>query len=392
MSAPVLFHVQHLLGIGHLQRVLHIAEALAREGIAATIVTGGPPVAGLPIPPGLKIIQLPPVRARDARFELVDEAGQPLGDALKTARRRALLAAFAETRPGLVVIEGFPFARRAFRFELDPLIAAARQAGARIACSVRDVIQRRDDPARHREIIARVRDEFAAVLVHGDPCFIPFDASFSAAEAIADRLVYTGYVAPPAGPAGGAAASAGEVLVSAGGGGAGGRLMAVALAARRLGCLAGAPWRLLAGASLSAAEFAALQGEAPGGVAVERFRADFPALLRRCRVSVSQAGYNTVLDLVAARVPSVLVPFSAGGETEQSVRAEHLAVCGAAELVREDELTAATLAAAIERAAARRPAALAIDAGGAHRSARIIARLLDRRDLVSGGGDGMIAQ
>ena len=112
---------------------------------------------------------------------------------------------------------------------------------------------------------------------------------------------------------------------------------------------------------------------------IERFRDDFAALLRACRVSVSQAGYNTVLDLLAARARAVLVPFAAGRETEQLLRAERLAALGAAELVRESELSAAALAAAIERAAARPRPSLAIDTGGAARSARLIAEMIGAR-------------
>ncbi|MGH7093662.1 MAG: glycosyltransferase family protein [Stellaceae bacterium] len=378
VTGSVLFHVQWLLGIGHLQRTLRIVEALAGDGVAVTLACGGPPVSGLAIDSRVRVVQLPAITARDAGFELVDAAGQPLDDARRAARREALLAAFTAARPGVVVIEGFPFARRAFRFELDPLIAAAHAAGAPVVCSVRDVIVMRDDPVRRRQAVARVRDDFAAVMVHGDPGFIPFAASFPLAHEIAGRLIYTGYVTSVAE----AELSApdtpqGEVVVSAGGGGvAGRRLMAAALAARRAGCLAATRWRLLTGTALPEAEFAALCREASAGVIVERFRRDFPVLLRRCRVSVSQAGYNTALDLIAARVPAVLVPFAEGNETEQAIRAEYLAARGVAELVRESELTPHMLAAAIERAVARPPAALAIETGGARRSAGIIAGLL----------------
>jgi len=92
-------------------------------------------------------------------------------------------------------------------------------------------------------------------------------------------------------------------------------------------------------------------------------------------VSVSQAGYNTVLDILATRARAVLVPFAAGRETEQLVRAERLAALGAAELVRENELSPQSLAAAIERAAAREPATVAIDTGGAAYTARLIATM-----------------
>ena len=113
MSRSVLFHVQYLLGIGHLQRSLRIANALARDGIDVTLVCGGPPITELPADPSIKFVQLAPVRARDARFELIDGAGRPLDDALREKRRADLLAAFAAARPDAVIIEGFPFARRA---------------------------------------------------------------------------------------------------------------------------------------------------------------------------------------------------------------------------------------------------------------------------------------
>ncbi|HXO03227.1 MAG TPA: glycosyltransferase, partial [Stellaceae bacterium] len=119
--------------------------------------------------------------------------------------------------------------------------------------------------------------------------------------------------------------------------------------------------------------FAAICRAAPAGVMVERFRRDFAALLRRCHVSVSQAGYNTVLDILAARARAVLVPFAAERETEQLIRAEHLASRGAAFVVRESDLTPATLAAAIERAASRDPLPIAINTDGARCSAALIA-------------------
>ena len=378
--ARVLFHVQHLLGIGHLQRSRRIAEALAAVGIDVTLVHGGLPVPALHETRNIAVVQLPPIRARDATFALVNEAGAPIDDALRAVRRAAVLAAFERAKPDAVIVEGFPFARRAFRFELDPLIAAARGAGAPVICSVRDIPTVRPDPVRIAAIAARVRADFAAVLVHGDADFIRFDMAFPAAPQIADRLHYTGYVTADlltASDSDGCGEEGdGEILVSVGGGAAGRALLAAALDARRAGCLAARGWRVLAGTSLVDEEFAALCDAAPAGVVVERFRRDFPALLRRCHVSVSQAGYNTVLDILAARARAVLVPFAAERETEQLVRAEHLAARGAGLVVREGDLTAATLAAAIELAAVMEPRGIALAADGARRSAALIAGLI----------------
>ena len=190
-----------------------------------------------------------------------------------------------------------------------------------------------EDVQRRRAIVARVRDDFAAVLVHGDPSLIPLEASFPEAPEMADRLVYTGYVGASDEPAGADNdAGADEVLVSAGGGAVGGALLATALAARRA-----AAWPISAGGCsldpICPAQFAALSAKLPDGVVLERYRADFPQMLRRCRVSVSQAGYNTVLDILAARANAVLVPFADLRETEQALRAERLADRGVVEIV-----------------------------------------------------------
>lgn len=399
MKGEVFFYVQYLLGVGHLQRSLRIAEALVGRGFRVAVVSGGMP-APLAIDRGIDFVQLPPIRARDARFALVDDKDAAVDDALRDHRRRALLKAFAAARPDAVITEGFPFARRAFRFELDALILAAQQRRPRprLICSLRDIVARRDDPERHREIVARVSGDFDAVLVHGDPRFIPLDASFAAAPQIANRTVYTGYIAPAQLPEeSGSAPATGEVIVSAGGGAAGLALLETALAARRSGCLEALSWRLLTGTHLPEADFAVLRNAAPAGVVVERFRADLPALLRHCRVSVSQAGYNTVLEVLAAGVRAVLVPFAAERETEQLLRAERLAQGGAIELVRESELSPATLAAAIERAVARPPAFVEIDRAGATRSAGIIAAMIEgvppaALGLVTAAREGIIAQ
>ena len=79
------------------------------------------------------------------------------------------------------------------------------------------------------------------------------------------------------------------------------------------------------------------------------------------------------------------MPFAAGRETEQTLRAERMAALGAAELVREGDLSATTLAAAIERAAVRPPPNLVIDTAGAARSARLIAEMIGSAEATVGG-------
>ena len=160
------------------------------------------------------------------------------------ARRETLLAAFAETKPDALVIEAYPFGRRAFRRELEPLVAAAtREQTPAPSSSVHYATSSLPRPTKSAcdEIVARVRADFDAFLVHGDPRLIGLEASFARASEIADRLIYTGYVTSPQTAIDAEeTAGAGEVLVSAGGGAVGGALLRAALGARRLGYLADA--------------------------------------------------------------------------------------------------------------------------------------------------------
>jgi predicted glycosyltransferase len=170
---------------------------------------------------------------------------------------------------------------------------------------------------------------------------------------------------------GGGDVGRGEVLVSAGGGAVGRRLLETAIRARPLTRLRGLTWRVLAG--INADYFDELRFLAEGSVILERSRNDFTALLRNCELSISQAGYNTVMETLQARARAVVVPFSQGSETEQGSRARLLAERGLIEAVDEETLSPEHLAAAVERAAARpRPAAPGVDLDGARRTAELI--------------------
>ena len=112
--------------------------------------------------------------------------------------------------------------------------------------------------------------------------------------------------------------------------------------------------------------------DGPGGVIVEPARPDFPALLAACTLSISQGGYNTVVETLQARAPAVIVPFSAGGESEQTLRAELLAERGLVEVVSEAELTAQSLATAINSLQHKKRPVDSVDLSGAETTARLL--------------------
>ncbi len=137
-----------------------------------------------------------------------------------------------------------------------------------------------------------------------------------------------------------------EVVVSVGGGAVGAQLLRAAIAARAMTSLHDARWLVLTGPNL-ARDQAWPEDE---GLVIRTFEANLPSRLARARLSISQAGYNTVADLVAAGCKSVLVPFARNGETEQTRRAAVFAERGWAVTVQEAALDPRSLAVAIEQA------------------------------------------
>jgi predicted glycosyltransferase len=264
---------------------------------------------------------------------------------------RELLALLEAEKPAILITEQFPFGRTQLRFELMPLLAAARARTPRplIVSSVRDVVRRSASPQRIAETV-EIFSNFDLALIHADPALVAFGDSFAAWDHIAARAAYTGYVAPEEPAPGAGDAGKGEVIVSIGGGAVGAPLLKAAIAARPKSRLADRPWRLLVGGNLPEAERAQLIHA--HGMVIEPARGDFTTLLSNAALSISQAGYNTVIETLRFADRAVLVPFSTPRETEQSDRARLLSERGLVVTTPAETLSADSLAAAIDRALA----------------------------------------
>jgi predicted glycosyltransferase len=368
----VLFYVQHLLGIGHLARASRIARALIDSGMQVTLVTGGVPVPGFP-GPDIPHLALPPVAAQEGAFKgLVDGEGQSVDAAYLEARTGQLLNAYRRIDPDIVIIEAFPFGRRQMRFELLPLIDAieATKPKPLLVSSLRDILQKRRRLDRDQETVDLVRRHFDLVLVHGDPTFAALGDSFALADQISDKVAYTGLVCPPPPPM---PTERFAVLVSAGGGAVGKDLVEAALgAAAEMPDLA--PWCVITGPNMPEADFDALTAVAPANVSLVRFRTDLASLMFGTQLSISQAGYNTVAEVLQAGCRALLVPYAAQGETEQPDRAALLERAGRVSVLHEEDLTSANLARAIRHAIAQPLSAkvLRIAVDGAAQSAHVL--------------------
>ena len=375
MKPVLLFYCQHSLGIGHLTRSFALVRSLSRR-FRVVLLNGGELPAGIAVPEGIDIVNLPPV-GMDAEHRLVSrDAAVPLAEA--QARRRALiLETFHASRPALVLIELFPFGRKKFAGEILPLLRAAKASPERpiVACSLRDIlVSGRDNQQQHDERARRLTERyFDAVLVHADPAFARLEESFHPARPLRVPVLYTGFVAPQRQAS--RPARQRHVLVSAGGGSVGYPLLAAALEAQRLlWPRPGLEFRLVAGPFLPEADWQRLCAAANGreGVELVRHVPDLALEMSRAAVSVSQCGYNSALDIVVSGVPALVVPYAELGENEQSERASRLAALGAVRELPPEALSGGRLASEILELLSfvPRPAAIALD--GAQRSADLL--------------------
>jgi predicted glycosyltransferase len=375
---PLLFYCQHSVGMGHLTRSLALTRALANR-FDVTFLSGGAMPKGLPRVDHMEWVQLPAVGLDEHGSLVSRDDGVTLADAFAD-RARLLLDVYETVRPRVVVVELFPFGRRKFRAELEPMLARARRddpANALVFCSLRDILVSRGE--RQREHDTRAADlldrYFDGVLVHSDPAFARLEESFAPDRATSVPVIYTGFVHDAERVSGERCTRRGSVLVSAGGGLVGEPLLRAALDAHRLiprECRL--PLSLVAGPFLPDSAWRRLEACAAGQGDVEMLRSvpNLAAEMADAAVSISQCGYNTALDILHAGVRALVVPFGGEDEDEQLKRAERLEALGALRLLRRDALTTERLAVEMQALLAfePRPAVLALD--GAERTARIL--------------------
>lgn len=380
----LLFYCQHSLGIGHLTRSFALADALSRF-FHVVFLNGGRLPAGLPVPPHIELIDLPPLGMDDGHTLVSRDAGQGVTQA--QLQRRALIdGAVHGHRPSVVLVELFPFGRKKFTAEILSLIRLARaQSGhaTLIACSLRDIlVDSRRDQQRHDDRARWLADRyFGVVLVHADPDFARLEDSFHPSRPMRVPVHYTGYVTPAhandvsAQDAGAdfGAQRGDHLLVSAGGGIVGDALFRTALEARQL-MRNPLPMRVVAGPFLPESQWTALRDLVQGAAGVELLRhvPDMVAEMRAARAAVSQCGYNTALDIMVSGVPALVVPYETTGENEQRERAERLAARGAVLHLSALALDARRLAAQMDALLDFTPRSAALDLNGAARSAQLL--------------------
>lgn len=340
--------VTHLLGTGHLRRALVLADAFSTAGHHVLLASGGMPLE-LPLPERTQMVQLPPLRSDGVNFaRLLDDTDQPADDALLARRQNLVCKALTDFAPDILITELFPFGRRILSAEFEALLTTAHAQVPRptILSSIRDILAPPSKPSKAARAQDLITCRYDAVLVHSDPQGTTLDKSWPVSDALLAKLRYTGYVTQPPPVPHPEAIGAGEILISAGGGSVGTDLFETAIAAARL--MPEIRWRLLVAGG--GERLAALSNLAKhSSTLVEPARPDFRNMLTGAAASVSLCGYNTAMDVLQTGTPAVFVPFDAGNEVEQSLRAQSLSGLAGITTLPSSDLSPDTLCSAVQQ-------------------------------------------
>jgi predicted glycosyltransferase/peptidoglycan/xylan/chitin deacetylase (PgdA/CDA1 family) len=384
----VMFYCQHSLGMGHLTRSMALVRGLAAFQVC--FVNGGEVIPGFPLPSGVRLVNLPPLKA-DAEFRRLETVNDQSLAEVEKRRARCLLDTFEAFQPDALIVELFPFGRKKFRFELMPLLARIRAAGRRtkVICSLRDILVRRDDQGKYEaRVVPIMQRYFDALLVHADPHFQRLDETFQRVTDLSVPVVYTGYVTqatePKTATVHGTPFGSVEplILISIGGGRVGYELVQASIEASQL-LKNEVPHHALifTGPFLPNDQYAQLGAAAAGQahITLRRYTERFTEYMRQASLSVSLAGYNTCMDVLQARVPALVLPFTGGGNDEQTIRARKLEALGLVTVLAPETLDPRELAAAMrDRLRAGVPPA-PFDLAGVAKTAAIVSGLLAER-------------
>ncbi len=374
----IIQYCQHVLGIGHLFRSLEICRALGGHDVI--LVTGGPQ-ADTDLPGHVRQVRLSDLQMNFEFKGLYSSQKNATLDQIKAQRQKRLFDLFKKEKPDVFLVELYPFGRKAFRFELDPVLQAIgdhRLPACRVVCSVRDILVEKEDAAKHEaRAVSTLNRYFDAVLVHADPHLAQISETFNRFNEIKIPVVYTGYIARK--PAPDAAEKMRRrlqigpdeslILASAGGGNVGAPLLeAVICAFDRLRVKHRPYLKVFTGPYVDPGEFNRLKRLAGKDVEINKFTPDFLAYMAAADLSVSMGGYNTTMNILATGVSALVWPFPQN--REQQMRAARLDQMGILKVVADQDLDPDRLAELMARgvaAAERSP--VKIDLNGAAKTA-----------------------
>ncbi len=347
-------YCQHVLGVGHFHRSLELCRALALQH-RVTMILGGPEVSF--IADGFTVFKLPGLEM-DHDFKNLQPCDRTNSlEEVKKSRASLLLQLFEQEHFDTFITELYPFGRKAFRFELDPLLSAIKDgplSPCRVLCSLRDIlVERKEDTEKfENRVIRKLARFYNGILIHSDPAFIRIEETFHQADSIPVPYRYTGFInrqdkthsafQPPQ------KENTKLIVASIGGGNVGEELLFAAAEAVNLDSSRNLFLQIFTGLYSDEKVYEALKCYENERIQVSRFSSDFKNWLAHADLSLSMAGYNSCMDVLSAGTIGLLYPFNQN--QEQRLRVQKFESRTALQLLEKEDLKPEALLARINAA------------------------------------------
>lgn len=354
----IAFYSHDTQGLGHIRRNIALAASLvaAEPRTDVLLLTGAPQATALPLPPNTEVVTVPTV-AKD------EEGGYAAGsfamslEALLELRSGIITTALQTFAPDLVVVDKVA---RGLDGELEPALQAlpdmvGHTTGKRprLVLGLRDILD--DSLTAQREwkkmrTTKAVKEHYDEIWVYGDKSVFDMADEYDLPKKVAAKIRYTGYLAH--GRDEGLLAPRDEpkhkpvprpfVLCMVGGGQDG---YETALAFARAEYPEGHTGVIVTGPYMQPSLRLRLTAiaEERDDLVIREFVTDTTTLIRDAAAVVSMGGYNTVCEVLAAGVPSLVVP-RVQPRQEQLVRADRLSDLDLLDTMHPDEVTETRLA------------------------------------------------
>ncbi|MDH4115950.1 MAG: hypothetical protein OEX04_13670 [Acidimicrobiia bacterium] len=327
----VLIYSHDTYGLGHLRRSMRIAAGIVETGAASNVLiaSGSPQATSYPMPSGVDVVKLPAATKDEQGRYRSRTLGVGLDD-LAMIRSRLVEAAIESFRPDVMLVDHAP---TGMHDELAPVLDRLRMmpAGVRpsVVLGMREIID--SAPVVERQwadggVWDRLSADYDGVIVYGDAVVKTTAAELRISDRISIPVVHVGYVCPD--PFEHHVRTMPSIVVTAGGGGDGTGVLESYISFLQDSRLAGRVRSILVtGPFAPSGSVGAMVGRLSKSepvVEVVQFSSQLETLLATAGGAISMAGYNTVAELLAHRVPALLVP-RVKPRLEQWLRATRLA-------------------------------------------------------------------
>jgi predicted glycosyltransferase len=372
-------------GLGHLKRTVRISQQLRERLPAASIlIVTSSPAAGHPlIPEDIDYIKLPSVtKTGTERYEPQLEMSL---EAVIALRSSLLLAAVQSVAPDVFLVDHRPLG---LKKEVLPTLEWIQEEAPyiRTAVGLRDVVDEPHTVIRdwhNQDIYYALERLYDTILVYGDRSVVDITRDYAMPGAVARKVRFTGYLG-----SGEPKRTREEVrrslgltserlaVVNVGGGGDGSELIKTYLEAL--------PYlpddvhsHIVTGPLMPCEERDRLREESQRvGLSFMEYQNDLASVIAAADLSVSMGGYNTICEVLTARVPALVVPRTFPRK-EQHIRAQRLEARGLINVLASSSLNAGALSSAVRASLTRsRARALPIALDGAGRAVDDLISLL----------------